>query len=341
MTGNSEAVIAGAIASVAPWVDTVLVIDTGVTDKSLQIARDIAGGKLVVRGFPWIDDFAAARNFALAASHETGADWAVMVDTDETIDLGGVDARAAIESAAVPHLMLSHESGTYSQARFFRLPAVGKYVGPTHEAYAPYVGGAEPLEGAVFRDKPKTETQTRAKAERDVRVLRAHILQHPDEPRWLYYLGDALQVLGRLDEAIETYRARADRRGWAEESAWACYRMAECYCGQGRWAQAVDACASGLARHAGIGELAWLAGYASFKGGESQQAVWWARQAIALGCYAGCGPQVRRTLFRYPFGLYEGPYNVLHFALKTLGDEVGAADADRLRLLAIAARTQT
>src|SRR5271157_4020907 len=111
MTGNSEATIGETIASVAPWVDSVVVVDTGVTDRSLEIAREIAGDKLVVRKFKWIDDFAAARNAALAAAHEVGADWAVMVDTDETIDLRGEDIRGELERATVSHFMIAHESG--------------------------------------------------------------------------------------------------------------------------------------------------------------------------------------------------------------------------------------
>jgi hypothetical protein len=117
--------------------------------------------------------------------------------------------------------------------------------------------------------------------------------------------------------------------------------MAECHCLLAEWSRAVDACAMGLARHAGIGELAWLAGWASFKAGAHQQAVWWSRSAIALGCYRGCGAAVKRISFRNPFALWEGPYDVLRFALAALGDADGAAEADRTRLLAAAERTKT
>src|SRR6187401_2694488 len=81
LTGNSSGVIADALRSVVDWVDYCLVVDTGITDDTLDVARQVAGSKLVVRSFPWQDDFAAARNFALQAAAELGAAWAVTLDT--------------------------------------------------------------------------------------------------------------------------------------------------------------------------------------------------------------------------------------------------------------------
>jgi tetratricopeptide (TPR) repeat protein len=330
MTGNSEGVIADAIASVTPWVDAVVVVDTGVTDQSLVIARSIAKEKYIERKLPWADDFAAGRNFALTAAYEAGGDWAVMVDTDEEIDLRGEDIRAELETSTVAHLMIAHESGIYVQPRFFKLPAPGRFEGPTHEAYPASALGAATLTKCIFRDKPKSPAQLRTKFERDVRVLRAYAAVHPDQARWHYYLGDALQNLGQLEEAIAAYLACMQLRGWDEESAWACYRAAECRCARGEWALAVDTCADGLARHAGVAELAWLAAFASHKGNNHAQAVWWARTSIALGCFRGCGREVPRVSFRNPFALWEGPYDVLRFALRALGDTKGADEAERL-----------
>src|SRR5207253_2483230 len=126
-----------------------------------------------------------------------------------------------------------------------------------------------------------------------------------------------------LKQAIASYQACAALRGWDEESAWACYRAAECWCVLGEWGHAVDECAAGLARHAGLAELAWLAAYASYKGGRATQAVWWARASIALGRFRGVGEQVQRISFRNPMAQYAGPYDVLRGAYRALGD--GAA----------------
>ena len=92
----------------------------------------------------------------------------------------------------------------------------------------------------------------------------------------------------------------------------------------------MTACAVGLARHAGLAELHWLAAYASWQAGRAAQAVYWAQQSIALGRFAGSGATVPRIGFRHPPALWEGPYDVLRFALRHLGDDASADEAERL-----------
>jgi len=338
ITGNAEAVIGDALASVIGWVDACLVVDTGVTDRTLEVAASVAGDKLVLRHFPWVDDFAAARNFALDAAHDLEADWACIVDTDERLEPRGEDLRARLAATRVNHLLTFHAGRTYQKARFFRLPAVGRFRGATHEVYPAHALGAETLDRCVFWEEAKTPEQLRAKFVRDARLLGAMTLEHPTEPRWHYYLGDTLQNLGYLEAAIVAYRQCSELRGWDEEAAWACYRCAECHCAREQWQAVVDVCAEGLARHGGIAELAWLAGFASLKLGRALHAVGWARSAIALGDYRGAGPSFGRIYFRHVPALWEGPFDVLRFALRALGDEAGADEADRLCIDARAAR---
>jgi hypothetical protein len=328
LTGNSEGVIGDALRSVVSWVDTCLVIDTGVTDRTLEVAREVAGEKLVVRKFAWIHDFAAARNFALDAALEAGGTWAMSLDTDERIQPNGDDVRAILEASSVECFMVMHYSETHVRERIFRLPAKARFVGPTHEAYPGY-GSHDVLPKTRCVELEKTPEQLKKKFERDAGILEKHTRENPTDPRWHYYLGDTLQSLGRHAEAVRAYMECADLRGWNEESAWACYRAAECHCALGKWHRAVDACAMGLARHAGIAELAWLAGFASFRAGYAHQAVWWSRMAIAMGCFEGCGADVKRIGFRHPPALWEGPYDVLRYALEDMGDKAGAEEAGR------------
>ena len=57
-----------------------------------------------------------------------------------------------------------------------------------------------------------------------------------------------------------------------------------------------------------------------------------------MGNFAGAGKSVPRVGFRYPFALWEGPYDVLRFALRRLGDDADADEAERLFTEARAAR---
>ena len=84
--------VANCIHSVASIVDEIIVADTGSTDTSVQTAQ--AAGASVFY-FPWIDDFAAARN---ATIQKATKDWILVLDADEVIapsDLAALKALTA------------------------------------------------------------------------------------------------------------------------------------------------------------------------------------------------------------------------------------------------------
>jgi hypothetical protein len=65
--------------SIRPWVDEMIVVDTGSVDETPRIVES-SGAKLF--HFHWCDDFSAARNESLR--HATG-DWLFWMDSDDTI----------------------------------------------------------------------------------------------------------------------------------------------------------------------------------------------------------------------------------------------------------------
>lgn len=79
LTKNEEKHIRDAISNVKKYVDEVVVIDSGSTDATCSIAREL-GAKVAVR--PWDNDFAAQRNFGL---EQTEADWVIYIDADERL----------------------------------------------------------------------------------------------------------------------------------------------------------------------------------------------------------------------------------------------------------------
>jgi tetratricopeptide (TPR) repeat protein len=339
LTGCNADLIGDALRSVVDWVDACIVIDTGADEATLEVAQKVAGSKLHVCSFAWVHDFAAARNFAFDAALSVKADWCITVDTDERILPNGDDIPKMLAACPAIGVMMRHESNSYMKERCFRLPPEERWRGPTHECV--YLRTREILPRARFAEVPKTPEGYRAKFERDVAILKRHTKDHPKDPRWFYYLGDALQNLQQYAAAIDAYTRCAALRGWNEESAWACYRAAECYCILELWQSAIDACADGLARHPGIAELAWLAAYAAWKGGWSDQAVQWAHMSIALGHFAGLsatGVTPPRIGFKNVGALWEGPYDVLRYAYRALGETQRADEAESLYQQATLAR---
>lgn len=340
LVGNDREIAADALRSVVDAVDWCLVVDTGVTDDTLQVARKVAGDKLVVRTVTFDQEPAAAKNFALAAAAELGGDWALMLDVDERVDPRGVEIHAVLAASSADVLVVDHVDGTHGTDRFFRVPARGKFVGPIHEEFIIEGGTRDHLPGVVFATRMASPEDRRNTLERSVTRLSALTAEDPDDPKWFYYLGDALADLRRYDEAIAAFRVCASLHGRNEAGAWAFYRVAECFCKLNRPDDAVDACGVGMAKHAGLAELPWLAAFASWEAGRPAQAVYWGRLAIALGYYAGAELLVPRFGFRHPAALWEGPYDVMRFALRAQGDEGAADEAEQQFHQARAAREE-
>ncbi|SEI68532.1 Glycosyltransferase involved in cell wall bisynthesis [Lachnospiraceae bacterium A10] len=77
---NEEAVLQRCLDSVADLMDEIIIVDTGSTDHTKEIASNYTDK---IYDFPWCDDFAAARNAAL--SHAT-MDYIYSCDADEVLD---------------------------------------------------------------------------------------------------------------------------------------------------------------------------------------------------------------------------------------------------------------
>ena len=77
---NEEENLPNCLASVEGIFDEIVIVDTGSTDRTKEIACEFGAR---VFDFPWIDDFAAARNAVLA--HATG-DYVFWLDADDVVE---------------------------------------------------------------------------------------------------------------------------------------------------------------------------------------------------------------------------------------------------------------
>jgi DNA modification methylase len=79
ITKNEEEDLPRWLSCMQALADEIVVVDTGSTDKTVEIARQ-AGAR--VEYFTWIDDFAAAKNYAI---DQTNGEWVLLLDADEYI----------------------------------------------------------------------------------------------------------------------------------------------------------------------------------------------------------------------------------------------------------------
>ena len=78
---NEEAVLDRCLSSIADLMDEIIVVDTGSTDDTKEIAAKYTDK---IYDFPWNDDFSAARNFSFS---KATMDYIYTADADEVLDV--------------------------------------------------------------------------------------------------------------------------------------------------------------------------------------------------------------------------------------------------------------
>lgn len=205
---NEQPFLDGCLKSLRGLVDEIVIVDTGSTDASVDIAR--AHGARIIK-YAWHDDFAAARNVGLDAA---GSDWILYIDADERLaETTRDDLRAGLDAADVHAARLlfrvSSNSTLYREFRLFRNDPRLRFKGAMHETILPDLSVLQRDAGARVMDTTARlihlgyDGEMLAKYRRNLPLLRASVERHPDRSYYWQDLANTLAGLGRLDEAIE------------------------------------------------------------------------------------------------------------------------------------------
>lgn len=95
---NEERVLARCLDSFRNVADEIVIVDTGSTDRTKEIAAEYTD---LVYDFEWIDDFSAARNFAFSKATK---DYIYSADADEVIDEANIEKFKALKEAMMPEI---------------------------------------------------------------------------------------------------------------------------------------------------------------------------------------------------------------------------------------------
>lgn len=85
ITKNEEKNIERCLTCLKPYDFEIVVVDTGSTDRTMEIARSYTQN---VHEFTWCDDFAAAKNFAISKAEN---DYVMVIDSDEYLEFIEID----------------------------------------------------------------------------------------------------------------------------------------------------------------------------------------------------------------------------------------------------------
>ena len=178
--------------SIRPWLDDLVVVDTGSLDDSREIAKSFDARLFE---FKWIDHFAAARNESFKHVKTTHALW---VDSDDVI-LGGENLRPLIEEMELSPLILGawcpyeyafdeygNVSTLHRRERVVRMDAGWAWKYRIHEVLQPQRKGLWlKRDNIVWRHQRPPTPQT----ERNLRLLLVEHSENPEDLRTIYNIG--------------------------------------------------------------------------------------------------------------------------------------------------------
>lgn len=225
MVRNEERCIDRCLQSLIGAVDEIVVMDTGSTDRTLEIVRQYPDVKLYETD--WKDNFSQLRNEILPL---LTSDWVLWVDADEV--LHPVDARYLREIAGLfdgselPVILQvwmvnqygSHFKQDFSQSRMFPLRLGLRYFGRMHEQIAP-PGGLQERVNTISR-KVRIRLihdgydpaiwKERRKSDRALKLLQLMVEEEPLNPSGWFFYGRECFNNGEHERAF-TYLQEAER----------------------------------------------------------------------------------------------------------------------------------
>lgn len=212
---NEEKFLPECLRSLDGQVDEVIIVDTGSTDRTPDIAREF-GCKL--SQFPWIGNFSAARNAALERS---SGDWILYIDADERLvmpaDTKLTNVLAGPDSIA-HYVRFRPRIGftPYDEIRLFRRDPDIRFRSVIHETVHPDILAKAVRDGqSVTRvdagiDHIGYEGDMTAKYQRNVPLLRKAVLAWPDRVFLHVDLGISLLGLGETNEGLDHLQQAID-----------------------------------------------------------------------------------------------------------------------------------
>ncbi len=215
---NEERSLTRCLLAARPFVDEMIVVDTGSTDRTKELALK-AGAQ--VFDFTWVRDFSAARNYAL---EQSDADWNLVLDADEYLRPA---SRKKIESALREGARIYGDGGWMGAILRFDLyrdkaekTAAGETAISVSSSLLPRVLPRGVRYQGIIHEQPDTEIPCvllpleadhdgylqEGKSERNLEYLLEATRQEPQNVYYWYQMAVTLRSLDRLWESLPWFR---------------------------------------------------------------------------------------------------------------------------------------
>lgn len=227
---NEEKILKRCLDSVKGLVDEFIIVDTGSSDKSKEIAKEYDAK---VYDFEWCDDFSKARNYSFSKATK---DYILWLDADDYITKENLEKLIELKNTLSPDVdvvsmgySLSRNSKgetTYSlrRNRIVKRKMGFLWKGRIHE-YLDVMGVTIHSEAFVNHDKDKGYTNRNLTI---FKLMKENNEEFTDRDR--FYYANELYYNGEYKEAIEEYQKFIESgRGWIEDLKTATANIVQCY----------------------------------------------------------------------------------------------------------------
>lgn len=240
MVKNEAAIIERSIMSVINDFDTFVLVDTGSTDQTREIAWDVFSrnnkrGSLYE--VPWYD-FGTNRTITAMLAHNTG-DWLLLFDADYVLEKSVENWREKLPPLTqAPSALLLGTTGDLSYQRPHLVLGSMRwcYHLRTHEFLTKSMHDSSGLNGAYQQVFPHIKINhvgdggSKAdKLPRDALLLMLEILDDARNDRPYFYLGNTLKQMRMPDQARWAYRKHSALSKWDEELFCAAEGVLQCH----------------------------------------------------------------------------------------------------------------
>lgn len=206
---NESRCIEKSLRAAEPYVDDIIVVDTGSTDDTCEIVKHLSE-KIRLYHFDWVNDFSKAKNFSLEMSEKNGADFTLVLDADEYLRTPSRDPREFIQRSVDKYgtdwagYLVRYDQfyddkdqiGVAESRTTRLLPRGTRYSGSIHE---------QPVFNGIRIQTPFVADHDgyldKGKGERNLSYLKDELKEHPDDPYLLYQIGVALKSMKKTSEA--------------------------------------------------------------------------------------------------------------------------------------------
>ena len=279
---NEETHIARCLDSVAELVEEIIIVDTGSTDRTVEIVSNYTSK---IYSYPWKDDFSDARNYSFS---QASMDYCMWMDADDVLEESEKDRFLQLKKSLSPDtdiVMMKYntsfdEAGkpsfSYFRERWIRNCTQYRWIGEVHEVIPP--NGR-----IIYSDIAICHKKLGAgDPDRNLKIYQKMISDgKPLEPRQQYYYGRELYYHKQYKEAVfvlEKFLLSAE--GWIENKIEACSICANCYYQLGQEQSALNTLLRSMSFDLPRADLCCDIGKYFLEHGNYHNAIYWYETAL-------------------------------------------------------------